>query len=145
MSVAVSPDGAVFPCHRFAGDYRYSLGKISGDGQVEPNPQGHGKFADAYRIVQESCKGCYARRFCAGNCLHVAVQRLDHGLPPHDEDECNAIRAGVIGALRAVVRHVDPDAAVVPRVLDRRILNKACKVAFFSAQRMRGTRNGDHR
>ena len=72
-----------------------------------------------------------ARRFCAGNCAHEALERLDHGLSPHDPDECDSIRATVIAAVIAVARHVDSKLATTPVLLDRRALNAEFRAAAF--------------
>ena len=134
-AAAVSTSGTVFPCHRFVGDVRFALGSVRNNRPSEVG-SGPAKFAAAYAHVQSSCEGCSARQFCAGGCLHVAVGRMDHGLSPHDEQECETVRATVIAAIHALVRHVDLKAVEVPRLLDRRLLNAACKAEFFAAQRI---------
>jgi len=63
--LAVTPDGALYPCHQFVGDERFIMGDVwtgvrSGGLQDE--------FAGNNIYTRESCRGCWARMYCSGGC-----------------------------------------------------------------------------
>lgn len=63
-SVAVSPDGDIFPCHRFTGLDQFRLGNVS-------SPQAMRNFNSANRLDETpACQSCNARHLCAGGCPH---------------------------------------------------------------------------
>lgn len=128
-AVAVSADGKVFPCHRFVGEERFSLGETTSE--RAKNEEGTKRFLDLYRAVQAECRGCPARRFCAGGCLHESATRLAKGHPAHDADECDAVRHTFLAAITAVLRHLDPSVGHRPVVMNKRLLGAPFRVAAF--------------
>ncbi|MBE0433798.1 SPASM domain-containing protein [candidate division WOR-3 bacterium] len=59
--VAITPDGEIYPCARFAGVQKYRLGNISsGFRQFVPSKESI--------ITRKSCSRCWARHLCGGGC-----------------------------------------------------------------------------
>lgn len=126
-AVAIGADGTVYPCHRFVGEREFALGSLS----RRANATGTARFLELYKAVQAECRGCMARRFCAGGCLHEAQTRVAAGFPVHDADECDAIRGTVLATFQAILRHVDARAGLVPTLLDRRALGWELRAEAF--------------
>lgn len=64
--VTVTPNGELYPCHRFASDPRYLLGTL--DTGIDPDMRQKFFTADVdNRLV---CKSCWARYLCGGGCLN---------------------------------------------------------------------------
>lgn len=62
--VAVTPDGGIYLCHRFAHDTKFRSGSIWSEPACQPQslaPQ---------TVFQSSCRSCFARHFCGGGCYH---------------------------------------------------------------------------
>ena len=64
---AISPDGGIYLCHRFAGKKDYQLGHIND----------FGLDRDAYQHsplkVVDKCSSCFAKYLCGGGCKHDNV------------------------------------------------------------------------
>jgi uncharacterized protein len=70
--LGVATDGAVAPCHRFAGADSHALGSVR-DG-VDRAKQA--AFLDENHIAEKTdCHRCWARPLCSGGCYHEAVTR----------------------------------------------------------------------
>jgi uncharacterized protein len=73
--LAVGPDGAIYPCQRFAGISQFSLGDVhaapSADA-LEASPVWQA-FAARERHVAESCGSCSYLALCRGGCPYNAV------------------------------------------------------------------------
>ena len=106
---ALSADGHLYPCHRYVGDARFQLGS-EGSSRVDSQESGGSRFEENRRRALEECQSCVAKAFCAGGCAHVALQRMDLGLPPHDPDECDFIRWKTREAIRIFASHYAPPA-----------------------------------
>lgn len=65
--------------------------------------------------------------------MHVAIQRVDAGLPAHDASECAVIRENVWSAVRAMLGSVDPDTVSHPVRLWAGALGREFKVQSFRA------------
>jgi uncharacterized protein len=63
--IAVTPDGNIFPCHRYAGIEQWKMGNISGDSLVLPIKE---YFAKTHIYAKEKCRSCWARFYCGGGC-----------------------------------------------------------------------------
>ncbi|MCL2081887.1 MAG: thioether cross-link-forming SCIFF peptide maturase [Oscillospiraceae bacterium] len=63
---AVTPEGDVFPCHRFAGMEDYKMGSVS-DKTFSP------EISDLFRgfdvFSMPDCKSCWAKYYCGGGCV----------------------------------------------------------------------------
>lgn len=133
-SRALAVDGSVFPCHRFVGDQRFAM--ASDGARSDENVRmsdGAKELVKRSREVTTECRSCFAWRFCAGGCVHVAIQRVDAGLPAHDASECAVIRENVWSAVRAMLGSVDPDTVSHPVRLWAGALGREFKVQSFRA------------
>ncbi len=63
--VAVTPWGALYPCHQFVGDEKYKLGDIF-DGITNVEVQDKFRHCNAYS--RKECKDCWAKLYCSGGC-----------------------------------------------------------------------------
>jgi uncharacterized protein len=65
--VAITPDGGVYPCHRFAGKEEFRLGSI-----YRPVPELNRDimrmFARQNIYTRPGCRSCFARFYCSGGC-----------------------------------------------------------------------------
>ncbi len=63
--LAVTPTGELFPCHRFVGEPRFSMGNIW-DGVT--NTALRDRFAACNAYTRKDCEGCWAKLYCSGGC-----------------------------------------------------------------------------
>jgi uncharacterized protein len=88
--LANTPDGKLYPCHRFAGMAQFELG----DGHTL-DPEKMAKFYDAvFRTHREHCATCWARSTCDGKCSHYLAQQ-DGTISPPDKEFCDVTRKGL--------------------------------------------------
>jgi len=66
---AVAPDGNIYPCYRFWGNENYKMGTVA----KGFNRSVQRLFSEAYVDNREGCKDCWARYFCGGKCLYLAL------------------------------------------------------------------------
>lgn len=78
--LAVAPDGALYPCHQFAGREDYRLGDVW---QGVQNRQLVETFRQAHIYHKSHCLDCWARYYCSGGCHASAVQYGGHILAPY--------------------------------------------------------------
>jgi len=62
--VAITTSGDIQLCHRFVGLKEFSLGSIFHD-NIERNI-----YQNSPTVINEKCKLCFAKYFCAGGCYH---------------------------------------------------------------------------
>jgi len=63
--VAVTPDGALYPCHQFVGREGFIMGNVW-DGITRPEIGE--TFAGAHIYAKPACRDCWARYMCSGGC-----------------------------------------------------------------------------
>ena len=63
--LAVSPDGALYPCHQFVGIDAFRLGHV--DGGIARPAIGQA-FRASHVLTKEKCRSCWARFYCGGGC-----------------------------------------------------------------------------
>jgi len=63
--VAVTPDGNIFPCHRYVGLDEWKMGNIK-DGVLNASIKEY--FAKMHIYAKENCPDCWARFYCGGGC-----------------------------------------------------------------------------
>ncbi|MDR3242311.1 MAG: thioether cross-link-forming SCIFF peptide maturase [Clostridiales Family XIII bacterium] len=63
--VAVSPEGDIYPCHRFVGNAAFKIGNVR-DGSFENKL--FDIFSRAHIYSKEACKRCWAKFYCGGGC-----------------------------------------------------------------------------
>jgi uncharacterized protein len=129
---AVSSDGHLYPCHRFVGDARFRLGSTASS-RVDVDAIGAHTFEQTRKKAFEECQSCYAKSFCAGGCAHVAVQRMDSGLPPHDPRECDFIRWRTREAIRVFAALRPPPAPGTVELLGPEYLLRPASTSGFRA------------
>jgi uncharacterized protein len=78
--VAVSPEGDLYPCHRFVGNLAFRMGNI-GDEAFE-NPL-YGVFNRAHIQNKPECRACWAKFYCGGGCHANAWQENGDILKPY--------------------------------------------------------------
>ncbi|HBL83753.1 MAG: thioether cross-link-forming SCIFF peptide maturase [Clostridiales bacterium GWF2_38_85] len=71
--LAVTPPGALFPCHQFAGMDNYKLGNIY-DGFNDESAQLRKKFKSTNIYTKPECQNCFAKFFCGGGCVAASVK-----------------------------------------------------------------------
>lgn len=86
---AITPEGKVYPCHRYVGEDAYVLGSVD-DGKLEGSRRAY--FGKVLGAKIESCAGCWARISCGGPCAWQASSSTGASLAPSNE-LCDAIRA----------------------------------------------------
>lgn len=113
--VAVTPNGDVYMCHRFAYDQRFRIGSIFDDDVYRP------LYAQNQTDAQAKCRTCFARHFCGGGCYHdnLAVNGLTT-VPA--EDQCQLVRRQVEFAAYAVahlseakIKYLEEHGLIAPR------------------------------
>ena len=63
--LAVSPDGSIYPCHRFDGNKDYVIGNVN-DGVFDDSLPRF--FASTNLTKKEGCNECWAKYYCSGGC-----------------------------------------------------------------------------
>jgi len=93
-AMAVAPDGALYPCHRFVGMEKWSLGRLDRG----PDKERCTAFWRDYRAAtRKTCASCWAYRICGGPCpWEVARPDGTFGMVPRLCEDTRAwIRQGV--------------------------------------------------
>jgi len=70
--LCVGENGDLFPCHRFVGNSRYVMGNVLTDA-YDPTWE-RTITRDIASINRPSCRSCWARYFCAGDCIAIAEE-----------------------------------------------------------------------
>lgn len=63
--IAVTPEGDIFPCHRFVSEKDFKMGNIY-DGTFDREIKK--KFAEAHVYKKPECQKCWAKFYCSGGC-----------------------------------------------------------------------------
>lgn len=71
---AITPEGDMYPCHRFVGNEAFKLGNVLAIGEKLPFRQ---DFFDNNVLTKEACSECWAKYYCSGGCH--ANQYTYHG------------------------------------------------------------------
>ncbi|MEM7308945.1 MAG: radical SAM protein [Planctomycetota bacterium] len=87
---AVTRDGTLYPCHRYAGDEAFELGTLE-------TGLDRDKLRDYYdrvlRVKESHCSQCWARITCGGQCpWHISTS--EGAILEPDEPSCDGIRRG---------------------------------------------------
>jgi uncharacterized protein len=70
--LAVTPGGALYPCHQFVGDPDYVMGDVW-RGVI--NTEIRDEMADCNVFNRETCKNCWAKLYCGGGCAANAYHK----------------------------------------------------------------------
>ena len=63
--LAVTPNGALYPCHQFVGDEEFKIGSLD-EGITKPEISERFKSCNIYSHTE--CDDCFARMYCSGGC-----------------------------------------------------------------------------
>jgi uncharacterized protein len=88
---AVTADGTIHPCHRYAGEEPYVLGSLAEGLDQERVERYYREILDGF---DRHCSGCWARFACGGQCPWY-LSRPDGRVGIPDEESCNSIRASL--------------------------------------------------
>ena len=69
--LAVTPQGALYPCHQFVGTDGFELGNVY-EGIKKPEIVEEFKLCNVY--AKDKCKDCFARFYCSGGCAANSYQ-----------------------------------------------------------------------
>ena len=64
--VAVTPDGDIYPCHRFAGMPEFKMGNVNVS--YELNKDIRRRFSSLNVLTKPECGKCFAKYYCSGGC-----------------------------------------------------------------------------
>jgi uncharacterized protein len=64
--IAVTPDGKIFPCHRYVGIDEWKMGNINTDSGLDAGIKQY--FSRTHIYAKEKCRECWARFYCGGGC-----------------------------------------------------------------------------
>ena len=101
--LAVTPDGALYPCHQFVGHPEYCLGDLD-RGITRPELQE--QFRQAHVFTKTACRTCWARFLCGGGC-HAQAALLGGGLKRPYSLACKLVQARLEGALYYLALGID--------------------------------------
>lgn len=63
--LAVTPEGALYPCHQFVGEKSMEMGTLDDPPQNLSSPL---DFKRAHVYEKEACRSCWAKFYCGGGC-----------------------------------------------------------------------------
>lgn len=66
--VAVTPDGHIYPCYKFAGQENFCMGSIDEPLVLKEHAT---RFSNNKVDTKEDCKNCFARYICGGGCAYL--------------------------------------------------------------------------
>ncbi|GHU59495.1 thioether cross-link-forming SCIFF peptide maturase [Clostridia bacterium] len=81
---AVTPDGAVYPCHQYAGTAEYRLGDVWGGIDPDAGDRLVDYFADTNVYSKAGCSECFAKYYCGGGCNALFKQTCGSENTPAD-------------------------------------------------------------
>lgn len=86
--LAVTPEGRIFLCHRFADNPGFGRGSIFDGDFCNPCP------VQARTEAQTPCRRCFARYFCGGGCYHDNLT-VNGAIEIPAKDQCRLVRQQV--------------------------------------------------
>lgn len=79
--LAVTPDGDIYPCHRFAGMPEFRMGNVLDGTQL--NETIRRQFTAATVLAKPECENCFAKYYCSGGCAANNFNENGDILKPH--------------------------------------------------------------
>ncbi|MCL2062118.1 MAG: thioether cross-link-forming SCIFF peptide maturase [Firmicutes bacterium] len=94
--IAVTPDGAVYPCHRFIGEPAYQIGDVTKNRYDKQVPL---LFSRNNHVrAKKECTQCWAKYYCSGGCAASSV-KLYGNLTQPDTLSCTLMKKRIECAL----------------------------------------------
>lgn len=87
---AISREGKIYPCHRYAGEDAFLLGTVETGIDYERLTKYYESVIDVH---EEHCSKCWARFTCGGQCPWY-VSKGDGSVAHPDKESCDGIRSG---------------------------------------------------
>lgn len=87
---AITRDGKIYPCHRYAGEDAFLLGTV--EGGIDENRL-RSYYESIVDVKEKHCSHCWARVTCGGQCPWY-ISKSDGTVIGPDEESCNGIRRG---------------------------------------------------
>jgi uncharacterized protein len=88
---AITEDGSIYPCHRYAGDKQWVIGNLKTG--LDP-ARTENYYREILSNYDKHCSHCVARFTCGGQCpWYLSLPDGSVGLP--DEPSCDSIRLGM--------------------------------------------------
>ncbi|WP_292518228.1 TIGR04083 family peptide-modifying radical SAM enzyme [Methanoculleus sp.] len=87
-TLAIGPDGSIYPCYRFVGMPEYVMGNVRDRPTAEDLARSEAwKLMHAFKdYVDRECAGCSHIKYCRGGCPYNAIAPTDgevRGVDPH--------------------------------------------------------------
>ena len=87
-TLAIGPDGSIYPCYRFVGMPKYVMGNVRDRPTAEDLARSKAwKLMHAFKdYVDQECAGCAHIKYCRGGCPYNAIAPTDgevRGVDPH--------------------------------------------------------------
>jgi uncharacterized protein len=79
--LAVTPEGALYPCHQFVGNEDFEMGDVWKGVQKQDMRK---EFENCNIFAKEDCKKCWARFYCSGGCAANAYNTNNDILKPYE-------------------------------------------------------------
>ncbi|MDF2686803.1 MAG: hypothetical protein K0S55_1986, partial [Clostridia bacterium] len=79
--VSVSPEGDIYPCHRFVGKHEFFMGNVLENNEL--NPKIKEMFTASTVLNKPECDRCWAKYFCSGGCAANNFNSNSDILKPH--------------------------------------------------------------
>jgi uncharacterized protein len=103
--LAVTPEGALYPCHQFVGREGFEMGNVR-DGVTRPDIRD--AFAQNHVRNKGACASCFAKYYCSGGCAANAHAYGDSLLTPNPI-ECAMLKKRTECALALAALACEPD------------------------------------
>lgn len=68
-TIAIDPNGDVYPCYKFVGNRNYLMGNVNSKSYDESI---RGRFRENHSDRKPGCKNCWARYICGGGCPYLS-------------------------------------------------------------------------
>ena len=113
---AVTPQGALYPCHQFVGEAEYLMGNIWDGITKEPDDMGKSgaDIRDEFKMcnvyARQECDDCWARLYCSGGCAANAYHATGSILGIYDYG-CQLFKKRIECALMMQVAGAEEDEA----------------------------------
>ncbi|MBI5505361.1 MAG: SPASM domain-containing protein [Deltaproteobacteria bacterium] len=113
--IALSQDGAFYPCHRFVGMPEYRMGDLDSglDGALQR------RIVDLTVDRRPGCRDCWARYLCGGGCWKHAVDAHGSLETPDTERSCRILRHALECAMAVNAELAVSDADVLSQPSSR--------------------------